>query len=238
MVGKFFCLAYKKSSEKVCKVVSCFVTLYYSIIKKPQAKLFDELARGYGSTLTIKPMQNNEKISLFANDVNAPIKVELHDNGQYFVSARELHAFLGSQAQFTNWADRIFESNFVKGKDYFEVYNKNVINPKGGRPSIDYWLTFRCAQHIGMMQNNAKGFQIRDYFIDCEDRLKQVQALIAQAREETLAVEIKKLASRVEDVEQKYAWLLSAHEELAESVRDILDEMPHAQVLFEILLER
>ncbi|TAE17014.1 MAG: hypothetical protein EAZ95_07260 [Bacteroidetes bacterium] len=31
---------------------------------------------------------------------------------------------------------------------------------------------------------------------------------------------------------------MSAHEELAESVRDILDEMPHAQVLFEILLER
>jgi hypothetical protein len=62
-------------------------------------------------------MQNNEKISLFANDVNAPIKVELHDNGQYFVSARELHAFLEAQAQFTNWCERLVLPSFKRGVD-------------------------------------------------------------------------------------------------------------------------
>ena len=72
----------------------------------------------------------NNKISVFANDVQAPIKVELHENGQYFISARELHAFLGSQADFTDWCKRMFAYGFKENHDYLIVYiddHKNVV---------------------------------------------------------------------------------------------------------------
>ncbi len=131
----------------------------------------------------------NNKVSIFANDVQAPIKVELHENGEYFVSARELHQFLGSQADFTDWCKRMFAYGFRENEDYSVIYiddHKNVVvnidnmNAKQrSRHGIqtEYWLTFRCAQHIGMIQKSTEGRIIRDYFISCEERLNRYRHL-------------------------------------------------------------
>jgi anti-repressor protein len=51
------------------------------------------------------------------------IKIE-ERNGQQAVSARELHQFLGSKRDFSNWIkSRIEHYQFVENQD-FEVFNK------------------------------------------------------------------------------------------------------------------
>jgi len=90
------------------------------------------------------------------------------------VSARELHEFLGSNAQFTDWCERMFEYGFEENVDYI-VFHKNVKNPNslGGRPSKDYFLTIDTAKEISMLQRTEKGREARKYFIECEEKYLQ-----------------------------------------------------------------
>lgn len=88
------------------------------------------------------------------------------------VNARDLHAFLESKQDFSNWINnRIHTYEFVEGQDY--LLNKIIENPKaGGRPRIEYTLTLNMAKELGMVERTKKGRQIRNYFIECETRLR------------------------------------------------------------------
>jgi phage anti-repressor protein len=61
--------------------------------------------------------------------------------GRRIVSARELHAYLGSERDFTNWMKyQIVNLQLIKDKDYSELLTKNVkysgIKRGRGRPAI------------------------------------------------------------------------------------------------------
>lgn len=92
------------------------------------------------------------------------------------VDARELHAFLGVRKAFTNWMKaQITRARLVANRDFLlqggeEVYAQKGKNPFGGRPLVEYWLTLDAAKHIAMMTGTEKGFQVREYFIECERR--------------------------------------------------------------------
>jgi hypothetical protein len=43
-------------------------------------------------------------------------------------------------------------------------------NPNN-RPSV-YWFALDTAKHVAMMANTERGFQVREYFIECERRLQ------------------------------------------------------------------
>lgn len=89
------------------------------------------------------------------------------------VSARDLHEFLGINQRFADWIKYQIERGFFdEGKDY--LYHKNVINPTGGRPRDEYHLTLEAGKHIAMLSGSRKGKEVRDYFIECEERAKQV----------------------------------------------------------------
>ena len=62
-------------------------------------------------------------------------------NGKRAVNARDLHAFLESKRDFSNWIkDRIKAYDFIENQDY-QVFNNFGENPKNDRPANEYKLT-------------------------------------------------------------------------------------------------
>lgn len=101
------------------------------------------------------------------------IKIE-ERGGQQVVNARELHQFLRSKRDFSNWIkSRIGHYQFIENQD-FEVFNKFGENPNGGRPQIEYALSIDMAKELCMVENNERGRQARQYFIECEKKLKSI----------------------------------------------------------------
>ena len=89
------------------------------------------------------------------------------------VNARELHAFLGVQTRFNDWiAARINEYVFVENQD-FVSFTENSVKPQGGRPSKEYQISLDMAKELAMVERNEKGKQARQYFIECEKKLKE-----------------------------------------------------------------
>lgn len=95
--------------------------------------------------------------------VNRPVAGQ----AQQTVNARELHAFLESKQEFSNWIkNRIEDYGFLDGVDFLTNLSKTQ-----GRPRIDYFLSLDMAKELSMVERNAKGKRARQYFIDCEKRL-------------------------------------------------------------------
>jgi phage anti-repressor protein len=170
----------------------------------------------------------NNKVSIFANDVNAPVKVELNDKGENIVSARNLYAFLEVNEQFTDWCNRMFGYGFVENQDYTRVFQENMKNTKGGRPKIDYAITLDCAREISMLQRNDKGKQARQYFLECEKRLKSIEkSLVSQ--EEFLELKdmvidcFLKTEAYVIDLEERYDKRFEKLEENHHNAKSSLD---------------
>lgn len=117
--------------------------------------------------------------------MNELIKITEKD-GQQVVSARELHHFLESKRDFSNWIkDRIEKYGFVENQDY-EVFNNFGENPHGGRPLIEYALTIDTAKELAMVEGNEKGKQARQYFIAMEKKAKQLALNVPQNFSEAL----------------------------------------------------
>ena len=94
------------------------------------------------------------------------------------VNARDLYEFLGVKTRFNDWIQRrIKEYGFIEGVDYVVLKpTQNCVGIQSdSQNKVEYHVSTEGGKHIGMVENNEKGFQIRDYFIDCERRLKQVQ---------------------------------------------------------------
>ncbi|EAL0571209.1 phage antirepressor Ant [Campylobacter jejuni] len=87
-------------------------------------------------------------------------------------NAREIFCFLEIETQFSIWLERrILHYNFIENQDYIIelVYTK-------GRPRKEYYITLDMAKELCMVENNEKGRQARRYFIECEKRLKNLEA--------------------------------------------------------------
>lgn len=102
------------------------------------------------------------------------------------VSGRELHKFLDSKRDFSNWIkSRIEQYDFEPNKDYIVCSPKLASKKRGGHNSTEYYLTLDMAKELAMVERNAKGKQARQYFIDCE---KQLKAQYGQKRIEPSAL--------------------------------------------------
>ena len=99
------------------------------------------------------------------------IKINTTQSGEQFVNARELHKALEVKTQFNKWIERMIEYGFSNGTDFWSFLSKTS---NGGRPSIEYNLTISTAKEIAMLQRNEKGKQVRNYFIQVEERYKEL----------------------------------------------------------------
>ena len=112
------------------------------------------------------------------------------------VNAKELHEFLEVRSKFADWIkNRIEQYDFVENQDFTTV-SKNL--EKGGR-SIDYYITLDMAKELAMVERNEKGKQARQYFIECERKLRETQAKLAP---KTYVEALRTLADEVEAHEQ------------------------------------
>lgn len=110
---------------------------------------------------------NNQNVNLIAI-TTSNIGGELIET----VNARELHEFLESRQEFSNWIKgRIRQYGFVEGVDF--TIDKVII---GKATQIDYYITMDMAKELSMVERNEKGKQARQYFIECERVAKTVSA--------------------------------------------------------------
>ena len=60
-------------------------------------------------------------------------------------------------------------------RDWAEDYiTHKTVNNSVGANSTDYIVTIEMAKHLAMSENNGKGFEVRQYFIEAEKELRVV----------------------------------------------------------------
>ena len=148
--------------------------------------------------------------------MNEIIKID-NDNK---VSGRELHEFLEVGTDYRHWIDRMLEYGFTQGADFNMVKNDRVQaegNRKVKRMVDDVVMTIDMAKEICMIQRTDKGKQARQYFIECEKRLKAVNVphdsyMISDPVERALkwAEEEKVRQAQVKQLEEQHPKVLFA----------------------------
>jgi phage anti-repressor protein len=97
--------------------------------------------------------------------MNELIKIEKNS-----VKATDLHMFLEVKSAYNVWIGRkLKEFPFISGVDFQSFSYKST----GGRPLIEYALSIDMAKHIALAEKNQKGMQLRQYFIDIENKYRQ-----------------------------------------------------------------
>lgn len=116
------------------------------------------------------------------------------------VSARDLHQFFDSQERFSKWWDRMRQYGFEENVDYVGC---TFWYTRANQELQDYALTLSAAKEIAMLQRNDKGKIARQYFIECEKRLKEQpklmsteEMIIAQAQS---VIEVKNKVALLEE---------------------------------------
>ena len=100
------------------------------------------------------------------------IKITTNEEGKQLVSARELHEGLEIKTHFSTWMKRNVELGFEEEND-FSILKSG--NKNGGIDKVeDYVITLDMAKHIAMLQRNELGMKFRQYFIECEKKLREV----------------------------------------------------------------
>lgn len=92
---------------------------------------------------------------------------------------------------FKDWiARRIEDYGFTSDIDFSSFLSEST----GGRPSKEYHLTLGMAKELSMVERNAKGKEARQYFIECEKKVKQPQQLaLPQTYKEALLALVEKV---------------------------------------------
>lgn len=93
-------------------------------------------------------------------------------NNENKVDGRSLHEFLQVGTAYKDWFPRMVEYGFVEGVDFCSKMSEST----GGRPAINHDLTIDMAKEISMIQRTPRGKQARLYFIECEKRLRVLNA--------------------------------------------------------------
>lgn len=95
-------------------------------------------------------------------------------------NARDLHAFLEVGKDFSTWIkSRIEQYDFEEGRDYVVTAPQNGGASRGGLNRREYHISLDMAKELSMVERTPKGKEARQYFIECERRVKQTATPIA-----------------------------------------------------------
>lgn len=100
--------------------------------------------------------------------------VNLGDEQQLGVNARDVHAMLDVKTDFSDWIKRrIKQCKFEENYDYILLLKKEE-QVSGAKYLNEYIISLDMAKHLGMMEKNDKGHEIRKYFIEQEKIARNV----------------------------------------------------------------
>lgn len=133
--------------------------------------------------------------------MNELIKITTNEEGKRLVSAKELYLGLGlNKAVWARWYKSNIENNefFKENIDWLGVQH-NV----EGNSTKDFAISIDFAKHIAMMARTEKSHEYRNYFIECEKKLKEVTTpKLPQTYKEAL-IELVKTIEEKERIEEE-----------------------------------
>ena len=110
------------------------------------------------------------------------------DTGEKVIYGTALYKVLQVKSNYTTWIERRFNDiDAVENEDY-EVFSKNGINLKGGRPSVDHIIKLDTAKEMAMLERNKKGKEVRRYFIQIEKKYKEQATKPLSVQEQILII--------------------------------------------------
>lgn len=121
--------------------------------------------------------------------------------GRQLVSGRELHEFLEIRTKYKDWFRRMVEYGFEEEIDFIRVAQKRATNNLKNPVTtvIDHAISIDMAKEISMIQRTEKGKAARQYFINCEKKLKEVKKLSPM---ELMELQFKALKEQKEKIAQ------------------------------------
>ena len=138
--------------------------------------------------------------------------------GRQLVSGRELHEFLEIKTKYKDWFPRMVEYGFEEEIDFIKVAQKRATNNLKNPVTtvIDHAISIDMAKEISMIQRTEKGKAARQYFINCEKKLKEVKKLSPM---ELMELQFKALKEQEEKIAQ-----------VANKVDKLEEDMPLFQI--------
>ena len=139
-------------------------------------------------------------------------------DGRQLVSGRELHGFLEIRTKYKDWFRRMVEYGFEEEIDFIKVAQKRATNNLKNPVTtvIDHAISIDMAKEISMIQRTEKGKAARQYFINCEKKLKEVKKLSPM---ELMELQFKALKEQEEKIAQ-----------VANKVDKLEEDMPLFQI--------
>lgn len=125
--------------------------------------------------------------------------------GRQLVSGRELHEFLEIRTKYKDWFRRMVEYGFEEEIDFIRVAQKRATNNLKNPVTtvIDHAISIDMAKEISMIQRTEKGKIARQYFINCEKKLKEVKKLTPMELMELQFKALKEQEEKIVQVENK-----------------------------------
>ena len=125
--------------------------------------------------------------------------------GRQLVSGRELHEFLEIGTKYKDWFRRMVEYGFEEEIDFIRVAQKRATNNLKNPVTtvIDHAISIDMATEISMIQRTEKGKAARQYFINCEKKLKEVKKLSSMELMELQFKVLKEQEEKIAQVENK-----------------------------------
>ena len=125
--------------------------------------------------------------------------------GRQLVSGRELHEFLEIRTKYKDWFRRMVEYGFEEEIDFIRVAQKRATNNLKNPVTtvIDHAISIDMAKEISMIQRTEKGKVARQYFINCEKKLKEVKKLSPMELMELQFIALKEQKEKISQVENR-----------------------------------
>lgn len=105
-----------------------------------------------------------------------PIEIALGIDEKGYTTSKKLYEFLElNPANYSRWCNRNIVNNVFaeEGVDYWRENSSSRMSFTGRGNTTDYKLSSNFAKKLSMISDSPKGEAARDYFLACEQTLKE-----------------------------------------------------------------